>query len=332
MELLCPAGNLPALKTAFENGADAVYIGLKDETNARHFPGLNFTEKRLQEAVKTTKSFGKKLHVAINTFVNPSSFDVWKSAIDRSVGEGVDALILADIANLDYVANQHPEMEIHLSVQASATNIEAIKFYQREFNVKRIVIPRVLPIHQVKKLAQESPVPLEVFAFGGLCIMAEGRCYLSSYTTGKSPNTAGACSPAEFVEWREIENGGKETRLNNVLIDRFSESEHAGYPTLCKGRFNVEDSLYHVMEEPTSLNTISLIPDFFKMGIASVKIEGRQRSPAYVAKVAKTWREAIDHYQKSPHDFQVKAQWDQALSEISEGKQTTLGAYNRHWQ
>ncbi len=332
MELLCPAGNLPALKTAFENGADAVYIGLKDETNARHFPGLNFTEKRLQEAVKITQSFGKKLHVAINTFVNPASFKTWQSAIDRSVGEGVDALILADIANLDYVANKYPEMEVHLSVQASATNIESIKFYQREFGVKRIVIPRVLPIHQVKKLSAESPVPLEVFAFGGLCIMAEGRCYLSSYTTGKSPNTAGACSPAEYVEWVEMPNGGKETRLNNVLIDRFTENEHAGYPTLCKGRFQVDDQLYHAMEEPTSLNTISLIPDFFKMGIASVKIEGRQRSPAYVAKVAKTWREAIDHYQQAPSDFQVKAQWDQALNEISEGKQTTLGAYNRKWQ
>lgn len=332
MELLCPAGNLPALKVAFENGADAVYIGLKDETNARHFPGLNFTEKRLQEAVKVTKSLNKKLHVAINTFVNPSSFGIWKSAIDRSVGEGVDVLILADIASLDYVANKYPDMEIHLSVQASATNVESIKFYEREFGIKRVVIPRVLPIHQVRKLSSESSVPLEVFAFGGLCIMAEGRCYLSSYTTGKSPNTAGACSPAEFVEWREIADGGKETRLNNVLIDRFTESEHAGYPTLCKGRFAVDGHLSHVMEEPTSLNTISLIPDFFKMGIASVKIEGRQRSPAYVAKVARTWREAIDHYLKSPNDFQVKENWNQALNEISEGKQTTLGAYNRKWQ
>ena len=70
MELLCPAGNLPALKSAFEYGADAAYIGLKDETNARHFPGLNFTEKRLQEAVKVTRNFGRKLHVAINTFAN----------------------------------------------------------------------------------------------------------------------------------------------------------------------------------------------------------------------------------------------------------------------
>ncbi len=332
MELLCPAGNLPALKTAIEHGADAVYIGLKDETNARHFPGLNFTEKRLQEAISYTHQHRKKLHVAINTFVNPAQSQVWKQAIDWSAGEGVDALILADIANLEYASQRYPHLEIHLSVQASSTNLESIKFYQREFNVKRIVIPRVLPIHQVKKLAKESPVPLEVFAFGGLCIMAEGRCYLSSYVTGQSPNTAGACSPAEFVEWAELPNGGRETHLNGVLVDRFAPNENAGYPTLCKGRYRVDGVLSHVLEEPTSLNTISLIPDFFEMGIASVKIEGRQRSPAYVAKVAKTWREAIDYYKRDPKAFQVKAAWDQALNEISEGKQTTLGAYNRKWQ
>ncbi len=331
MELLCPAGNLPALKSAFEYGADAAYIGLKDETNARHFPGLNFTEKRLQEAVKVTRNFGRKLHVAINTFANPAKQHVWKEAIDRAAGEGVDVLILSDIANLEYVATKHPEMEVHLSVQASSTSLESIKFYHREFNVDRVVIPRVLPIHQVKSLAAISPVPLEVFAFGGLCIMAEGRCYLSSYVTGKSPNTAGACSPAEFVEWSELPNGGKETRLNDVLIDRFNQTENAGYPTLCKGRYHVDGTLAHTMEEPTSLNTIALIPDFFKMGIASVKIEGRQRSPAYVSKVTKTWREAIDYYQQNPEKFQVKAEWEQALNEISEGRQTTLGAYNRKW-
>lgn len=331
MELLCPAGNLPALKTAFEYGADAAYIGLKDETNARHFPGLNFTEKRLQEAIKITHDFGRKLHVAINTFAHPAKQYIWRDAIDRAVGEGVDVLILSDIANLDYVAEKYPEMEVHLSVQASSTSLESIKFYHREFRVDRVVIPRVLPIHQVKSLAAVSPVPLEVFAFGGLCIMAEGRCYLSSYVTGKSPNTAGACSPAEFVEWAEIGDGGRETRLNNVLIDRFTKEENAGYPTLCKGRYSVDNALSHVMEEPTSLNTIALIPDFFKMGIASVKIEGRQRSPAYVSKVTKTWREAIDHYLTNPETFQVKEHWEQALNEISEGRQTTLGAYHRKW-
>lgn len=210
---------------------------------------------------------------------------------------GADALILADIAMLEYAAERYPQIERHVSVQASATNTQAIAFYQRNFDVARIVLPRVLSIHQVKQLAQSSPVPLEVFAFGSLCIMAEGRCYLSSYLTGESPNTVGACSPARFVRWQQTPQG-MESRLNDVLIDRYAPDENAGYPTLCKGRYFVDKHCYHALEEPTSLNTLALLPELMAMNIASVKIEGRQRSPAYVTEVARVWRAAIDQCKK----------------------------------
>lgn len=297
MELLCPAGNLPALKAAVDNGADAVYIGLKDDTNARHFAGLNFTEKKLQEAVNYVHRHQRKLHIAINTFAHPDGFERWQKAIDMAAHLGADALILADIAMLEYAAERYPQIERHVSVQASATNTQAIAFYQRNFDVARIVLPRVLSIHQVKQLAQSSPVPLEVFAFGSLCIMAEGRCYLSSYLTGESPNTVGACSPARFVRWQQTPQG-MESRLNDVLIDRYAPDENAGYPTLCKGRYFVDKHCYHALEEPTSLNTLALLPELMAMNIASVKIEGRQRSPAYVTEVARVWRAAIDQCKK----------------------------------
>ncbi|MBG2914930.1 MULTISPECIES: ubiquinone anaerobic biosynthesis protein UbiU [Proteus] len=331
MELLCPAGNLPALKAAIDNGADAVYIGLKDDTNARHFAGLNFTEKKLQEAVNYVHRHQRKLHIAINTFAHPDGFERWQKAVDMAASLGADALILADIAMLEYAAERYPHIERHVSVQASATNTQAIEFYQRNFDVARIVLPRVLSIHQVKQLAQTSPVPLEVFAFGSLCIMAEGRCYLSSYLTGESPNTVGACSPARFVRWQQTPQG-MESRLNDVLIDRYSPNENAGYPTLCKGRYFVDDHCYHALEEPTSLNTLSLLPELMAMNIASVKIEGRQRSPAYVTEVARVWRAAIDQCKKDPQGFSTNPHWMNALGKISEGTQTTLGAYHRKWQ
>ncbi|HEJ9545902.1 ubiquinone anaerobic biosynthesis protein UbiU [Proteus mirabilis] len=331
MELLCPAGNLPALKAAVDNGADAVYIGLKDDTNARHFAGLNFTEKKLQEAVNYVHRHQRKLHIAINTFAHPDGFERWQKAIDMAAHLGADALILADIAMLEYAAERYPQIERHVSVQASATNTQAIAFYQRNFDVARIVLPRVLSIHQVKQLAQSSPVPLEVFAFGSLCIMAEGRCYLSSYLTGESPNTAGACSPARFVRWQQTPQG-MESRLNDVLIDRYAPDENAGYPTLCKGRYFVDKHCYHALEEPTSLNTLALLPELMAMNIASVKIEGRQRSPAYVTEVARVWRAAIDQCKKDPQGFKTQPRWMSALGKISEGTQTTLGAYHRKWQ
>ncbi|MBW3116677.1 ubiquinone anaerobic biosynthesis protein UbiU [Providencia rettgeri] len=331
MELLCPAGNLPALKAAVDNGADAVYIGLKNDTNARHFAGLNFTEKKLHEAERYIHNRKRKLHIAINTFAHPNGYERWQNSVDLAADLGADALILADVAMLEYAANKYPHIERHVSVQASATNTEAIRFYERNFQVHRVVLPRVLSIHQVKQLAKNSPVPLEVFAFGSLCIMAEGRCYLSSYLTGESPNTVGACSPARFVRWQQTEEG-MESRLNNVLIDRYQKDENAGYPTLCKGRYLVDEQKYHVLEEPTSLNTIELLPELMAANIASVKIEGRQRSPAYVTEVTRIWRQAIDRYKSNPNNFVTDPKWLKALGGLSEGSQTTLGAYHRKWQ
>lgn len=165
--------------------------------------------------------------------------------------------------------------------------------------------------------------------------MAEGRCYLSSYMTGESPNTVGACSPAKYVRWQETEQG-LESRLNDILIDCYGEGENAGYPTLCKGRFDAtiqgENKRYHALEEPTSLNTLSLLPELFAANVASVKIEGRQRSPAYVEQVTRTWRAAIDSYLSNPDGYKVAQNWNAALANVSEGTQTTLGAYHRKWQ
>ncbi|WP_304164257.1 peptidase U32 family protein [Lonsdalea britannica] len=331
MELLCPAGNLPALKAAIDNGADAVYIGLKDDTNARHFAGLNFNDKKLQEARSYVHQHKRKLHIAINTFAHPDGFQRWQRAVDSAAQAGADVLILADLATLEYAAERYPHIERHVSVQASATNEQAIRFYQKHFDVARVVLPRVLSIHQVKQLARTSPVPLEVFAFGSLCIMAEGRCYLSSYLTGESPNTVGACSPARFVRWQQTDKG-MESRLNNVLIDRYQDHENAGYPTLCKGRYLVDGKRYHALEEPTSLNTLSLLPELMAANIASVKIEGRQRSPAYVSQVTRVWREAIDRCKASPEHYSPNPEWMDALGAVAEGTQTTLGAYHREWQ
>lgn len=331
MELVCPAGNLPAFKEALENGADAIYTGFKDDTNARHFTGLNFSDKKLAKALELAKARGVKIFIAINTYPQPQGWRRWTQAVDTAAQLGVDAIIAADIGVLGYAADSYPELNLHLSVQGSATNCEALRFYHQQFGIKRAVLPRVLSLKQVKQLAQSSPVELEVFGFGSLCIMAEGRCHLSSYFTGESPNMSGVCSPAKFVDWRE-QGSTLESRLNGVLIDRFQDGEKAGYPTLCKGRYQVEQQLYHALEEPTSLNTLAVLPDLAAAGIKAIKIEGRQRSPAYTRQVVKTWRAAIDRYQQAPQQFQVEADWMQTLGELSEGSQTTLGAYHRPWQ
>jgi len=331
MELVCPAGNLPSLKAAVDNGADAVYIGFKDETNARHFAGLNFDSKQIAQCLDYARSHATKVYVAINTYPQPDNFSKWAGAVDQAAEYGVDALILADIGVMDYAAEKWPELRLHVSVQASATTHEAVRFYAEQFGVRRAVIPRVLSVSQVEALVSNSPIPIEVFGFGSLCVMVEGRCYLSSYVTGQGPNTFGACSPASFVRWSETDSE-LETRLNGVLIDKVNKDENAGYPTICKGRFRVNGDTGYAIEEPTSLNTLPILPDLLRIGVAAIKIEGRQRSPAYVAKVTSVLRAAIDSCMRDPDNCIPDQVWLSQLKSLSEGAQTTLGAYQREWQ
>jgi putative protease len=330
MELLAPAGSLAALKAAIDEGANAVYLGFKNDTNARHFAGLNFSDRQLDQGVNYAHQRKAHVHVALNTFAHPNRSQVWFDAVKKAHDIGADVLIASNISVLDYAATHFPDLELHLSVQASATNAAAINFF-KPFGIKRVVLPRVLSYQQVANLKQDTDLDLEVFAYGSLCIMAEGRCYLSSYMTGESPNTVGACSPAKFVRWEETDQG-LESRLNQVLIDRFADDEKVGYPTLCKGRFNVDGKLSHALEEPTSLNTMGLLPKLHDLGICSLKIEGRQRSPAYTRQVTRVWRQAIDSVMRNPSGFKEEQSWQQQLSMLSEGSQTTLGAYERNWQ
>ncbi|MDE2345680.1 MAG: U32 family peptidase, partial [Gammaproteobacteria bacterium] len=229
---------------------------MRDDTNARHFPGLNFDAGNLAKAVFYAHVNGAKVFLAINTYPQPQGWQRWTRAVDLAADAGLDALIVADIGVMEYAQARYPGMRLHLSVQASATNRNALSWYRQAFGIRRAVLPRVLSLNQVVRLAANSPVDLEVFAFGSLCIMVEGRCQLSSYATGKSPNLSGACSPAEFVTWQKHPSG-LESRLNGLLVDRFPADSAAGYPVICKGRFRAAGAVYHVLEEPTSLNTIA---------------------------------------------------------------------------
>jgi len=230
-----------------------------------------------------------------------------------------------------YAAERYPQLRLHLSVQGSATNYEAIDFYREHFGVVRAVLPRVLSVTQVEQLIEKTPVEIEVFGFGSLCVMVEGRCLLSSYATGESPNTAGVCSPAKAVRWVETPKG-TQARLSGILIDQYAPDEPAGYPTLCKGRFNVRDETYYALEEPTSLNVLEALPDLLRIGVSAIKVEGRQRSPAYVGEVTKVLRAAIDSAIADPAHFSPKPAWNTALGKVSEGQHVTLGAYLRPWK
>lgn len=328
MELVCPAGTPTAMRAAADAGADAIYCGFANETNARNFPGLNFSPKELRDSAAHAHRRGAKVLVAINTFARAGSTNLWKDAVDDAVACGADAIIAADIAVLDHASSRHPNVRLHLSVQAAANTPEAIRFYAETFGVKRVVLPRVFSVPEIAALNREIDVETEVFVFGGLCVMTEGRCALSSYATGKSPNLTGVCSPPDHVDYAEDAEGNMKARLGGFTIDRFGRNEPAGYPTLCKGRFTALDHTGYLFEDPVSLNAFELLEDLANAGVTALKIEGRQRGKAYIAGVVSAFRQAVDGL-SSGGDAGAAIS---ALKAMSEGGQQTTGSYRKTWR
>jgi collagenase-like PrtC family protease len=266
-----------------------------------------------------------KTFVALNTFMRAGDEGIWYRAADDAVRIGVDALILADLGLMAYVSERYPDQRLHVSVQASASNAEAIRFLVDAFGAKRVVLPRVLTIADISLLARRVRCELEVFAFGGLCVMAEGRCSLSSYATGKSPNMNGVCSPASHVRYRKEANA-MVSELGDYTINRFAAGQAAGYPTLCKGKFAVADLESYAFEDPVSLDVLEHLEALSEAGVVALKIEGRQRGKAYVAEAVSTMRKAVA---SGPEE---RRKYAAALARLSEGQQTTSGAYEKRWR
>jgi putative protease len=325
MEIVCPAGTPAALRAAVKAGAHTVYCGFADETNARNFPGLNFDRAEMREGVAFAHAHGSKVLVAINTYPRAGSEALWHRAVADAEAAGADAVILADPGLLAYAARHHPGLRRHLSVQAAAANADIINFYAQAFGVKRVVLPRVLSVPEIAAINAETEVETEVFVFGGLCVMAEGRCSLSSYATGRSPNMNGVCSPASHVEYHE-DQGVLDAKLGGYTIHRVGRDDPAPYPTLCKGCFTAGEKTNHLFEDPVSLNAEQLIPQLQKAGVTALKIEGRQRSRSYVAEVVKNFRAAVDAVDAG------RPLPTGMLARLSEGQATTTGAYKKTWR
>jgi len=325
MELICPAGTPAAYREAVQAGADAVYCGFRDETNARNFPGLNFSRPEMADAIAHGRKQGVQTYVALNTFMRAGAEDLWYRAADDAVASGADALILADMALMDYVASTYPEQRLHVSVQASASNPDAVNFLVESFAARRLVLPRVLTVAEIASLARQVDCELEVFAFGGLCVMAEGRCSLSSYVTGQSPNMNGVCSPASHVNYRQ-DGADMVSELAGFTINRFGADEPAGYPTLCKGRFHIADESAYAFEDPVSLDVMDQLDALRAAGVTALKIEGRQRGKAYVAEVVSRLRQALSAPPEARQGHLSQ------LRRLSEGQRTTSGAYEKKWR
>lgn len=300
IELLAPAGDFEKLKTALHFGADAVYFAGKNYGLRAY--GTNFEELSIKETMDYIHSFGKKGYVTLNVFARHNDFEGLKDYVQTLVDAGVDAVIISDLGIFSFVHQNFPNLAIHISTQANTTNSYAVKMWKK-LGAERVVLARELDLDEIKKITNDNPdVEIECFMHGAMCISYSGRCLLSNYLTNRDSNH-GECVQACRWKYSVIE----ESRPN----EQFDLTEDSRGTYI----FNSKD-----------LCLINHIDKAFDAGIYSFKIEGRMKSPYYVATVINAYRRAIDYLyecQKNNQKYTLPKNLEGELNKASHRKYTT---------
>ena len=287
-ELLSPAGSLKAMRLAFAYGADAVYAG--QPRYSLRVRNNEFDLATLAEGISEAHQLKKKFYVVVNIAPHNSKLTSFVSDMAAVVALGPDALIVSD-PGVIYLLKQHfPAMALHLSVQANTVNWAAVRFWQSQ-GVERVILSRELSVEEIGDIRREVPdMELEVFVHGALCMAYSGRCLLSGYINKRDPNQ-GACTnscrwPYQVHAAREDEVG----QFNPVSTPALLEEQ--GRP----GELMAIDEDVHgtYILNSKDLRAIEHVPVLTAMGVHSLKIEGRTKSPYYVARTAQVYRQAID--------------------------------------
>ena len=289
-ELLIPASSLEVLKTAVIFGADAVYIG--GEAFGLRAKAKNFSMEDMKEGIAFAHAHDVKVYVTANILAHNGDLDGVRTYFEELKEIGPDALIIADPGVFDIAKEVCPEIERHISTQANNTNYGTYNFWYRQ-GASRVVSARELSLQELKELRAKIPADLEIetFVHGAMCISYSGRCLLSNYFTGRDANQ-GACTHPCRWKYAVVE----ETRPGEYM--QVYENERGTYI------FNSKD-----------LCMIEHIPELIDAGIDSLKIEGRMKTALYVATVARTYRKALDDYQKDPELYRKNMPW--YLNQIS---------------
>lgn len=269
IELLSPAGNMEKLKTAFKFGADACYLAGK-KFGLRAFSG-NFDENELKEAVEFAHQLNKKIYVTINIVAHNEDFAGLDEYLKYLQSIQVDGIIVSDIGIMMLAKEVAPKLDLHVSTQANVTNKYTAKFYC-DLGAKRLVLARELSIIEIKEIRDYIPreVEIETFVHGAMCISYSGRCLLSNYLSGRDSNR-GACIQA--------------CRFEYSICEKTRRDEHYDIQEDERGTYILNSK---------DLCMIEHIKELVDAGITSFKIEGRMKSPYYVATITNAYRRAID--------------------------------------
>ena len=280
IELLSPAGDLERLKIACLYGADAIYIGGKEyslRANAN-----NFSIDEIKEACDYAHSLGKKVYLTLNIVFHNEDINGVYDYIKEVVEAGIDAFIVSDLFIVKYIKDNF-DVEVHLSTQASTSNLESVK-YLKEEGIDRVVLAREVGKDDIKKIIDETGVDIECFIHGAMCTFYSGRCVLSNYFTNRDSNRGGCAQ-------------------------------------VCRFAFNLNDKSFSMAVK--DLNMSYLIRDMIDIGVKSLKIEGRMRSPYYLATVLSSYRRIIDNYYNGTLDDEMIKKENMILSRVSNRDNST---------
>ena len=274
IELLAPAGSPEALDAAIGEGADAVYLGLKD-FNAR-LRSTNFTYAQFEGALRSLRKMGKKVYVTVNTVFEQREADRMYQFLKYLSNQGPDALIVQDFGVIEMAKTEFPSLRLHASTQMNIASARGANALSRH-GVSRVVLSRELSLEEMKSIKKETNLELEVFVHGALCVSISGLCLFSSFLGGKSANR-GMC-----------------TQACRRLYHRVDRSEGAGY-----------------YFSPNDLQLLERVPDLASAGIKALKIEGRMKSASYVGAVVSAYRLAADAIE-SGNEEEIQRNIEQGL-------------------
>lgn len=283
IELLSPAGDLERLKIALLYGADAVYIGGREYSLRAN--ATNFSIEEIKEACSFAHKLEKKVYQTVNIVFHNEDiagiYDYLKEAVDA----GIDAFIVSDPFIISYIRKNFPQVEVHVSTQNSTTNIETVKFFQKE-GVARVVPARELSKEEIKELVSTG-CDIEVFIHGAMCTFFSGRCTLSNYVTNRDSNRGGCSQVCRFV-------------------------------------FNIDSNDEHKFTMATKdLNMAEHIKELIDIGVASLKVEGRMRSHYYLATVISSYRKIIDACYSNTLTNDLIKQQEKILSRVANRETST---------
>jgi len=316
-ELLLPAGGPERMRTAFDYGADAVYAGSpRYSLRARNneFAKLDVLSDGIQEAHRR----GKKFFLTCNTLPHNSKLKTFVADMEPLIAMKPDALIMADPGLIMVTRERWPEMPIHLSVQANTTNYWGVKFWQN-IGVERIILSRELSMEEIAEIRQECPdIELEVFVHGALCIAYSGRCLLSGYFNHRDPNQ-GTCTNSCRWDYKvhdtQIDDMGDAKLLEGFDFNKAQEEANQAFEGINGQKRHPKADKIFLLEESNrpgeympimedehgtyimnskDLRAVEQVAELAKIGVDSLKVEGRTKSVYYVARVAQAYRKAID--------------------------------------